>query len=100
MVKWIGVKKGDAVTKDQIVVLLHDAEQKARVAETEGRLASARVALARAELNYHRIRELWERNVSSKEAEDEARLSVDFAKANIAEMMASGRWRKRISTGL
>jgi HlyD family secretion protein len=86
VVKWIGVKKGDAVKKDQVVVLLDDAEQKARVAETDGRLASGTVALNRAELNYRRVRELWERNVSSKEAEDEARLSVDAAKAAIAEI--------------
>jgi len=86
VVKWIGVKKGDSVKKDQIVVLLDDAEQKARVAETEGRLANTRVTLARAQLAYQRVRELWERNVSSKEAEDEARLSVDAAKAAIAEV--------------
>jgi HlyD family secretion protein len=86
VVKWIGVKKGDAVKKDQVVVLLDDAEQKARVAETEGRLATVHVALDRAELNYRRVRELWDRNVSSKEAEDEARLSVEAAKAAIAEI--------------
>lgn len=86
VVKWIGVKKGDAVRKDQIVVQLDDSEQKARVAEAQGRLASTQVALNRAELNQRRMRELWERNVSSKEADDEARLSVEAAKAAIAEV--------------
>jgi HlyD family secretion protein len=86
VVKWIGVKKGDAVKKDQTVVLLDDAEQNARVAETNGRLASAHVALDRAELNYRRVRELTARNVVSKEADDEARLSVAAAKAAIAEI--------------
>ncbi len=86
VVKWIGVKKGDAVKKDQVVVLLDDAEQKARVAEAQGRLASAQVALSRAELSQRRVRELWERNVSSKEADDEARLAVDAAKAAITEV--------------
>lgn len=86
VVKWIGVKKGDAVKKDQIVVLLDDAEQNARVAETNGRLASAHVALDRAELNYRRVRELSARDVISKEADDEARLSVAAAKAAIAEI--------------
>jgi len=86
VVKLLNVKKGDAVKKDQIVVLLDDAEQRARVAETEGRLASARVALDRAELNYRRVRELRERDVISKEADDEARLSVDAAKAAITEI--------------
>lgn len=86
VVKWIGVKKGDTVKKDQIVVLLDDAEQRARVAETEGRLSNTRVALERAELNFRRVRELAARDVTSKEAEDEARLSVDAAKAAIAEI--------------
>ena len=86
VVKWIGVKKGDAVKKDQTVVLLDDAEQNARVAETNGRLASAHVALERSELNYRRVQELTARNVLSKEADDEARLSVAAAKAAIAEI--------------
>jgi len=86
VVKWIGVKKGDTVKKNQVVVLLDDAEQKARIAETEGRLASTRVALARAELNYQRIHGLAENNVISKEADDEARLTVEAAKAAIAEV--------------
>ena len=37
VVKWIGVKKGDAVTNGQVVVLLDDAEQKARVSEAQAR---------------------------------------------------------------
>src|SRR5688500_7481536 len=44
-VKWIGVKKGDAVTNGQVVVLLDDSEYRARMRETEGRLASAKASL-------------------------------------------------------
>ena len=36
VVKWIGVKKGDAVTNGQVVVLLDDAEYQARLRETRG----------------------------------------------------------------
>lgn len=86
IVKWIGVKKGDAVARDQVVVLLDDAEQKAQVTQAEGRLATARVNLARAELNYRRIRELWDKQVSSKDAEDQARLDVEAAAAAIKEI--------------
>ena len=86
VVRWIGVKKGDSVKKDQVVVLLDDAEQKARLAEIEGRLASTHVALARAELSFKRVQELAARDVTSKEAEDEACLAVDAAKAGIAEI--------------
>lgn len=50
VVKWIGVKKGDAVQKDQVVVRLDDAETKARLAEAESRVASAQAAVATARL--------------------------------------------------
>src|SRR2546422_1200725 len=63
VVKWIGVKKGDAVTNGQVVVLLDDAEYKARLHETEGRLANAKVGIERAELDYKRARELVRQNV-------------------------------------
>jgi HlyD family secretion protein len=86
VVEWIGVKKGDAVTKDQIVVRLENAEQRANVAQTEGRLAAARVALERAELAYRRIHELYTNKVVSDDAEDEARLGVAAARAAISEI--------------
>ena len=37
IVRWIGARKGDPVKKDQVVVLLDDSEQRARVTEAEGR---------------------------------------------------------------
>lgn len=86
VVAWIGVKKGDPVTKDQIVVRLEDAEQRARVAETEGRLAAARVALEKAELNYRRVHDLFTKRVTSEDEEDNARLAVESARANIREI--------------
>ena len=56
VVKWIGVKKGDAVTNGQIVVLLDDIEYKARLIEAEGKLASAKAIVTRAALDYDRIK--------------------------------------------
>ena len=43
------MKKGD------IVVRLDDSEQLARVAEIEGQLAAARVAVERAKINFDRV---------------------------------------------
>ncbi len=86
VVAWIGVKKGDAVAKDQIVVRLDDAEQRANVAQIEGRLAAAQVALERAELAYRRIHDLFNQKVVSVDAEDEARLAVAAARAAIREI--------------
>ncbi|MEO6182306.1 MAG: efflux RND transporter periplasmic adaptor subunit [Verrucomicrobiota bacterium] len=89
VVNWIGVKKGDAVTNGQIVVLLDDAEQKARVAESRGRVTNAQVSVAKAELDYNRVRALSATQVESKQAEDDARLRVDSARASMTEAEAN-----------
>jgi HlyD family secretion protein len=86
LVKWIGVKKGDAVTNGQVVVLLDDAEYQARWAETQGRLASAKAAVERAQLHYDRIVKLAKEHVESKEMEDEARINLVAAKATVTEI--------------
>ncbi|MGV3755187.1 MAG: efflux RND transporter periplasmic adaptor subunit [Verrucomicrobiota bacterium] len=86
VVKWIGVTKGDSVTNGQVVVLLDDTEYRARLRETDGRMAVAKVAVEKAELTWSRTRELAKVNVESKQAEDEARLAVDSAKASIKEI--------------
>ncbi len=86
VVKWIGVKKGDAVTNGQVVVLLDDAEYKARLKEAEGRLAAARAAVEKAELDFARITRLSKDKVESKEAEDDARIRLDSARATLKEI--------------
>jgi HlyD family secretion protein len=86
VVEWIGVKKGDAVEKGQIVVRLENAEQRANVAQTEGRLATAQVGLEKAELAYRRVHNLYERKVVADDVDDEARLSVAAARATIREI--------------
>jgi RND family efflux transporter MFP subunit len=88
VVKWIGVKKGDAVTNGQTVVLLDDAEYRARLHQAEGQLAAAKAAVARAELSFQRISQLAENSVESKQTLDEARLQVDADRA--AETEAAG----------
>jgi HlyD family secretion protein len=86
VVKWIGVKKGDAVTNGQVVVLLDDAEYKARLREAEGRLANAKAALEKARLNYERVKKLARHNVESQQAEDDFRLAVESALAMQTEI--------------
>lgn len=86
VVQWIGVRKGDKVEKGQVVVRLDDAEQKARIQETQGRLAAAKVALERASIAYRRTHDLFQRSVVAQEADDEARLSVEAVKAQIQEI--------------
>ena len=76
MVKWIGVKKGDAVTNGQVVVQLDDTEYRAQLRQAEGQFNNAHAAVERDELNYQRITNLISRAVESKQAEDNARLAL------------------------
>lgn len=75
VVKWIGVKKGDAVQKGQVVVRLDDAENKARLAEAESRIASAQSAVATAKLAVP--------ETEARQAQAEAHL--EHARANAAQ---------------
>ena len=88
VVKWIGVKKGDAVTNGQIVVLLDDAEQKARLLESEAQLANAKVGVEKAELDYARVRKLIAEDIETKQLEDHSRLRLATAQAALKQAEA------------
>ena len=83
VVKWIGVKKGDAVTNGQVVVLLDDTEYRARLAEAEGQLAAAQAAVSRDELNFQRIENLSRTDIESKQSADNARLILEADRASV-----------------
>jgi len=82
VVKWIGVKKGDAVTNGQLVVLLDDTEFRARLAQANGQLAGAKAAVAKDELAYERVHRLAQTEIESKQTEDDARLLLEADRAN------------------
>jgi RND family efflux transporter MFP subunit len=88
-VRWIGVRKGDRVSKGQVIVRLDDAEQTARLEEAKAQIASAGVAVERAELAYKRVQQLRSKDNETKEREDEARLAVDAAKAQLRQLDAA-----------
>jgi HlyD family secretion protein len=83
VVKWIGVKKGDAVTNGEIVVLLDDTEYKARLAQAEGQLANAKAMMSKDELSYRRIHQLSATDIESKQAEDDSRLLLEADQAGV-----------------
>lgn len=95
VVSWIGAKKGDPVTKGQIVVRLDDSEYRARLAENDGQLAVARVAMEKAELDLHRTEELVSKKVEMAKNLDDARLAVRSAAAQIEQIQGA---RKLIET--
>jgi HlyD family secretion protein len=83
VVKWIGVKKGDSVTNGQVVVLLDDAEYRARLLQAEGQLQSTRAEVERDRLNYERITNLTSSAVESRQSDDNARLALAADQANL-----------------
>jgi HlyD family secretion protein len=85
VVTWIGVKKGDSVTNGQIVVLLDATEYQARLQQAEGAVANAKAALNKAELDLERVSQLAKTDISSKEAQDNARIGLDSARASLKE---------------
>jgi HlyD family secretion protein len=117
VVKWIGVKKGDAVTNGQVLVRLDDAEQKARVAEADARVKSAELAIttaqiavpesearlaqaearvaaaqasqAKAQLDYDRAVKLVRESAEAKQIEDDTRLRLENARAMRRESEAA-----------
>jgi len=85
VVTWIGVKKGDAVTNGQVVVLLDDVEYKARLMQAEGAVANATALLSKAGLDFERVSQLNKSDIASKEALDNARIAVESARATLKE---------------
>lgn len=82
-VEWIGVKKGDAVKKDDVIVRLEDREFRARLVEAQGRLAAAKANLTNAEINLKRQTELAAKDVDSQRAMDDALRARDAAAADV-----------------
>jgi len=85
-VKWIGVRKGDSVTNGQVLVLLDDAEQQARMIEAQGRLANVKATVTKAELDHDRILKLINDKIETQQSADDARLRLDGARASLKEV--------------
>jgi HlyD family secretion protein len=95
VVQWIGVKKGDAVTNGQVVVRLDDSEYRARLAENDGALAVAEVAIERAHVDLRRSEPLVSERIETQKALDDARLAVRSAEAQRTQILGA---RKSIET--
>ena len=96
IVRWIGAKKGDPVKKGQVVVLLDDSEQRARVTEAEGRIARAQAALQIARTRFNRLKTLREQRVESAQQLDDAQAELTGADAGLREaqgLLDFARWQ-------
>jgi HlyD family secretion protein len=96
IVRWTGVKKGDPVKKGQVVVLLDDSEQRARLTEAEGRLARAQSSLLIAKTRFNRLKTLREQRVESEQQLDDALAALTAAEAGLREaqgLLDLARWQ-------
>jgi len=82
-VQTFNVKKGDKVTRGQVLVQMVDSTFKAKVAEAKGRLALAQAHKAHAATNYARQLNLNKTESSTAQELDDARQALDVAKAEI-----------------
>ncbi len=91
VVAWIGVHKGDIVTNGQVVVKLDASEYVARLAENDGQIAVARVAVDRARVDLKRAEGLVASKVEMQKVLDDARLSLSAAEAGVAQVLGARR---------
>ena len=91
IVNWIGVRKGDSVTNGQVVVRLDDSEYQARLAENDGQLAVARVAVDRARMDLKRAEGLVASQVEMQKFLDDARLAMASAEATVKQVEGGRR---------
>src|SRR5215471_14782871 len=89
VVEWIGVKKGDPVSKGEVLARLDDREYKAKLVHAEGVLASAKVAVEKTELAYKRAHSLAASHVGTQESEDDARLELENSRASLQQAQGS-----------
>ena len=90
------MKKGDPVKKGQVVVLLDDSEQRARLTEAEGRLARAQASLLIAKTRFNRFKTLREQRVESEQQLDDALAALNAAEAGLREaqgLLDFARWQ-------
>ena len=97
VVKWIGVKKGDSVTNGQTVVLLDDSEYIARLADIDGQIGVAQVAVKRAQTDLKRAQDLVASKVEMQKMLDDSQLQLESAEAQVKQIVGV---RKLIETYL
>ena len=97
---WLGVEEGSVVKKGQIVARLENADLGAAkrqadhdLAAAEEQISQAEAELRDAELNYHRMKTLSERDVVARSEYDTAKARYDKATAALAQAQANRQSR-------
>ncbi len=88
-VKWLGVKKGDRVKKDDVLVLLENDLEEAQLRQAQAQLQAAEAALGQAQTRFDRTTRLRASRVSSEEEVENLQWDLQLQKARVAEAKAA-----------
>ena len=86
VVRDIRVKKGDSVTKDQVVAVLDDVEYLAQLKQAKGALEVAQVQVKQAQLDVDRARRLVAERVEMKATLEDAELRLAAGQADVKRL--------------
>jgi HlyD family secretion protein len=86
VVRDIRVKKGDSVTKDQVVAVLDDVEYLAQLKQATGALEVAQVQVKQAQLDVDRARRLVAERVEMKATLEDAELRLAAGQADVKRL--------------
>ena len=86
VVRDIRVKKGDLVTKGQVVAVLDDVEYQAQLKQAQGALEVAQVQVEQSQLNVDRARRLVAESVEMKATLEDAELSLAASLAEVKRL--------------
>lgn len=93
-VKTVNARKGDRIKKGQILAVLDDTDQRALLAQAEGRLERAEAELELAEIRLERVQKLLADKVIPPETGDDARLATEAARAAVLEARGARDYAK------
>jgi len=79
----VNVQAGQRVEKNQVLVRLDDADLRARLEQTRAAVEAARARRDRAQIDYDRIKRLYEQAAASKTEYDQATIALRAAEAEL-----------------
>lgn len=86
VVRDIRVKKGDVVTKDQVVAVLDDVEYQAQLKQAQGALEFAQIQVEQAKLDVNRASRLVAESVEMKATLEDAELRLAGSHADVKRL--------------
>lgn len=82
-ITYLAVEEGDAVSAGQVLVQIKSADIQATVSRVEAGIREAEAALKNVEINYNRIKNLYEKQSATRREFDDISTQLEMAKARL-----------------